>query len=218
MTTLTWDDVLGPEQTQSYFTAIQHTLHQQQQQGETIYPDPKLRYHALKMTAFAACRVVILGQDPYHGPGQAHGLCFSVPENIPHPPSLKNIFKERQADLDLAIPKNGDLSHWAQQGVLLLNSSLSVIKGQAGSHAKIGWQTFTDRIIMALNQHRSDIVFLLWGNFAQKKATMIDSSKHYILQSVHPSPLSAHRGFLGCKHFSKTNHILNKIGQTPISW
>lgn len=183
-----------------------------------IYPTGSLIFEAFNRTPFNKVKVIIIGQDPYHGPGQAHGLCFSVPKGIKTPPSLRNILKEIQADIGVQEVSHGDLSNWAEQGVLLLNATLSVRAHEAGSHQKRGWEEFTDATIKRISDKKENCVFLLWGNFAQKKASLIDSSKHLILKSVHPSPLSAHRGFFGCKHFSKTNNYLIEKGLTPINW
>jgi uracil-DNA glycosylase len=177
-----------------------------------------LIFHAYDLSPFDAVKVVILGQDPYHGVGQAHGLSFSVPDGIKAPPSLVNIFKELATDMELPRPASGNLENWARQGVFLLNSMLSVEAGQPGSHQKTGWQYFTDATIKTLSDHRSHIVFMLWGAFAQKKAHLIDGKKHLILQAAHPSPFSAHNGFFGCRHFSKANAYLVKNGSSPIDW
>ena len=184
--------------------------------GATIYPPEPLR--ALTLTPLSQTRVVILGQDPYHGPGQAEGLSFSVPEGVPFPPSLRNIFKEIQRDLGLPVPSHGCLRAWADQGVLLLNAVLSVEDGRAGSHAGRGWEGFTDAAIEALSREREGLVFLLWGSYAQKKGAIIDRQRHCVLQAPHPSPLSAHRGFLGCGHFGKANRWLQGRGLAPIDW
>ncbi len=186
--------------------------------SKTVYPPPKRIFAALESVPFEKVRVVVLGQDPYHGPGQAHGLCFSVPDGVPKPPSLQNIFKEIRADLGLPIPESGNLQHWADQGVLLLNATLTVEDGNAGSHQGQGWEEFTDAVVKKLNEHRSGIVFLLWGAYAQKKGAHIDRTKHRVLQAPHPSPLSAHNGFFGCKHFSQTNAELVSKGEAPIAW
>ena len=186
--------------------------------AKTVYPPPKCVFNALDSVAFEDVRVVILGQDPYHGPGQAHGLCFSVPEGVPKPPSLQNIFKEIHQDLGLPIPASGNLEHWAKQGVLLLNATLTVEAGQAGSHQGKGWEEFTDAVIRKLSEEREGLVFLLWGAYAQKKGAHIDRAKHLVLTAPHPSPLSAHNGFFGCRHFSKTNAYLVSKGQPPIAW
>ena len=185
---------------------------------EKIYPEGKDIFNAFWHCPLEKVKVVILGQDPYHGPGQAHGLSFSVKPGIPFPPSLLNIFKELKSDLGLELPPNGDLTRWADQGVFLLNATLTVRAHQAGSHQKKGWEEFTDGVIKTINDNRSNVVFLLWGAYAQKKSELIDSSKHFILKAPHPSPLSAHRGFLGCKHFSKANEFLISKGQKPIEW
>ena len=183
-----------------------------------IFPKGSEYFSALNATTFENVKVVILGQDPYHGPGQAHGLSFSVKPGVPLPPSLKNIYKELHGDLGLPLPKTGYLKPWADQGVLLLNATLSVEQGQAGSHQGKGWEEFTDEVIRQLNEHGEHIVFLLWGSYAQKKGAGIDPKKHLVLKAPHPSPLSAHRGFLGCKHFSKTNEYLRAHGKEPIDW
>ena len=186
--------------------------------GKRIYPPGPAIFSAFDHTPFDAVRVVILGQDPYHGPGQAHGLCFSVPVGVRVPPSLDNIFKEIQRDLDIARPDHGCLTPWADRGVLLLNSVLTVEEGRAGAHQGKGWEGFTDAAIAALNREREGLVFLLWGAYAQRKGSLIDRNRHCVLTSVHPSPLSAHRGFLGCGHFSAANQYLESRGQAPIDW
>ena len=183
-----------------------------------IFPKNKLVFYTFNKTPLSKVKVVILGQDPYHGKGQAHGLSFSVPNGIKAPPSLRNIFKELKHDLKLTPPDNGNLTKWAEQGVLLLNSTLTVREKEAGSHQKIGWESFTDSVISELSSKKNGIIFLLWGTFAHQKADLIDTKKHYILKTTHPSPFSAYRGFLGCKHFSKTNEILTKNNQEPIDW
>lgn len=184
----------------------------------TVYPRGGDILRAFQLTPFDAVRVVILGQDPYHGPGQAHGLCFSVPDGVPAPPSLQNILKEIQRDHGDFQPRNGDLSPWAAQGVLLLNTTLTVRAGEPASHAGRGWERFTDAAISALSRERSGIVFLLWGRHAQSKEALIDPDRHYVLKAPHPSPLSAHRGFLGCGHFRQANEILEAQGGVPINW
>ncbi|HTK59985.1 MAG TPA: uracil-DNA glycosylase [Candidatus Baltobacteraceae bacterium] len=186
--------------------------------AKKVYPPPKCVFAALDAVPFEDVRVVILGQDPYHGPGQAHGLCFSVPDGVPKPPSLQNIFKEIHQDLGLPIPASGNLEHWAKQGVLLLNATLTVEAGQAGSHQGKGWEEFTDAVIRKLSEEREGIVFMLWGAYAQKKGAQIDRAKHLVLTAPHPSPLSAHNGFFGCRHFSKTNAYLVARGEAPIAW
>jgi uracil-DNA glycosylase len=186
--------------------------------GKTIYPPPKQIFAALDATPFEQAKVVILGQDPYHGPGQAHGLCFSVLPGVPPPPSLENIFKEIQRDLGIARPDHGCLLPWAQQGVLLLNSVLTVERGLAGSHQGKGWEGFTDAVVDRLNRDREGLVFLLWGSYAQAKGKLIDTRRHCVLKAPHPSPLSAHRGFIGCGHFSMANNWLRERGQAEIDW
>lgn len=212
-----WLNVLQDEFQKPYFAEIKQHLVEERQKGIVIYPPGSLIFNAFNKTPFEKVKVVILGQDPYHGPGQAHGLCFSVPNGIDPPPSLKNIFKELKADLNVEIPKSGNLEKWAEQGVFLLNAMLTVRANEAASHQKIGWQTFTDAVISILSDNRPGLVFLLWGAFAKTKAKLIDTSKHNILQSGHPSPLSE-RYFFGCKHFSKTNNLLIKQGLQPIEW
>ncbi len=213
-----WKAVLGAEKQKPYFQKILDFLKQERQKGKTIYPPQSDIFNALKLTPFENVKVVILGQDPYHGPRQAHGLSFSVLPGIKPPPSLVNIFNELKDDLGITPPDHGYLKPWAERGVLLLNASLSVEGGQPQSHANIGWQTFTDAVIVSLNHHPKPIVFLLWGSYAQKKAPLIDSFQHHILKAPHPSPLSAHRGFLGCRHFSKANALLEKDGRGAIDW
>lgn len=216
--TLTWTDILSPEKSKPYFIKIMDALAEERHKGKTIFPPQEDIFNALKWTPFDEIKVVIIGQDPYHGPGQAHGLSFSVQPGVTKPPSLQNIFKELQADLNVPIPPQGCLTAWAKQGVLLLNASLTVEAHQPQSHAQIGWHTFTDAIITSLNQHPKPIAFLLWGASAQRKASLIHNPQHLILKAAHPSPLSAHRGFLGCSHFSKTNTFLNDNGRQPIDW
>lgn len=193
-------------------------LADQKAQGKVVYPRSDQIFNALNTTPFEAVRVVILGQDPYHGPGQAHGLSFSVPDEVPLPPSLANIYRELERDLGIPPSRSGNLTPWAQQGVLLLNSVLTVEQGQAASHQGKGWEVFTDRLIHELNTHRTGLVFLLWGSYAQAKGKFIDTARHCVLTSPHPSPLSAHRGFLGNGHFSKANAYLQANGQPPIDW
>lgn len=213
-----WLAVIGAEFDKPYMQKLRTFLQQQKDQGKTIYPPGSLWFNALNSTPFDEVKVVILGQDPYHGPHQAHGLCFSVPRGVPPPPSLQNIFKEIHHDLGLSIPSHGCLQHWANQGVLLLNAVLTVEDGKAAAHQGQGWEVFTDAIVAALNQKRDNLVFLLWGSYAQKKGAIIDAQKHRILQSPHPSPLSAHRGFLGNRHFSQCNHYLKAQGREEIDW
>lgn len=213
-----WKAVLQDEFKKPYFQGITDHLKTEKAQGKTIYPPGSLIFHAFDATPFDKVKVVILGQDPYHGPRQAHGLSFSVQKGVPPPPSLVNIFKELHEDVGMAIPQHGFLENWAQQGVLLLNASLTVRAGEPMSHAKIGWHHFTDAAINKLAQQRTGIVFLLWGKFAGEKAKLIDKTKHLILTSAHPSPLSAHNGFFGNRHFSKTNAYLMKQGLAPIDW
>ena len=185
---------------------------------QIIYPAGNKIFSAFNLCPFDRVKIVIIGQDPYHGPKQANGLCFSVSDGIKPPPSLQNIFKELKDDLDLEIPLSGNLEHWAEQGVLMLNATLTVRAKQAGSHQKKGWEEFTDNVIRTLSEEKENLIFLLWGSFAQNKAEIIDNEKHYILTAAHPSPFSAHSGFFGCKHFSKTNEILKNLNQKPIRW
>ena len=209
---------MGDELEQPYMAQLGEFLLAQKAAGKVIYPPSYEWFAAFDTTPFDKVRVVILGQDPYHGPGQAHGLCFSVLPGVKVPPSLANIYKELEADLGLTIPDQGCLTHWAEQGVLLLNATLTVEQADAGAHQGKGWETFTDKAIRVLNDQRDGIVFLLWGSYAQKKGAFIDQSRHLVLTSVHPSPLSAYRGFLGCKHFSATNDFLQQQGEVPIDW
>ena len=213
-----WLEHLQAEFSQDYMLALRQFLRQEKAQGKQIYPPGELIFNALNSTSFDKVRVVILGQDPYHGAGQAHGLCFSVLPGVRVPPSLVNIFKEIKNDLDIATPSHGCLQNWAEQGVLLLNAVLTVEKAHAASHQGRGWERFTDKVVSLLNEKREHLVFLLWGSYAQKKGQIIDRDKHLVLQAPHPSPLSAHRGFLGCKHFSQANDYLVKTGQGPIEW
>ncbi len=212
-----WKQKLATEFEQPYFQALT-TFVRQEYQTTTVYPPPGEIFNAFAHTPFEAVRVVLLGQDPYHGPNQAHGLCFSVRDGVRQPPSLQNIFKEIHADVGSPIPISGNLERWADQGVFLLNATLTVRAGQAGSHQGKGWETFTDAVIKLLSDEKEHLVFLLWGNYARQKSTLIDSKKHLILQAPHPSPFSAHNGFFGCKHFSKTNTYLTEQGFTPIEW
>ncbi|MDO8908061.1 MAG: uracil-DNA glycosylase [Pseudohongiella sp.] len=214
----TWKAVLAEEFTKEYMLALKAFLLQRKQSGSVIFPPGAQIFNALDHTPFDKVKVVILGQDPYHGPGQAHGLCFSVQAGVATPPSLQNIYKEIEKDLGIRQPPHGYLMAWAEQGVLLLNSVLTVEAAQAGSHQGKGWEIFTDRIIHELNQRREHLVFLLWGSYAQKKGAIIDRNKHLVLESPHPSPLSAHRGFFGNRHFSRTNLYLAEHGASPINW
>ncbi len=213
-----WYNVLHHEFEKEYFGQIKSKIRQEKQEGKTIYPKGAHIFAAYNSTPFDEVKVVLLGQDPYHGPNQAHGLSFSVQDGVKPPPSLKNIFKELHNDLNSSIPQEGNLQSWAHQGVLLLNSILTVRANEAASHRNIGWEQFTDATIQALSQQRAHLVFLLWGRFAQEKARLIDAEKHLILQSAHPSPFSAHKGFLGNGHFSKTNDYLVQYGKTAIDW
>ncbi|MBD1580842.1 uracil-DNA glycosylase [Pseudoalteromonas sp. S16_S37] len=215
----TWQDLLGQEKQQSYFQDTLNYVAQRRSEGVTVYPPQEQVFEAFKVTPFNEVKVVILGQDPYHGPNQAHGLCFSVLPGIKPPPSLANMYKELVQDIDgFTIPSHGYLLPWTQQGVLLLNTVLTVEQGAAHSHKTLGWERFTDVVIEQLNQYGDGIVFLLWGSHAQKKGKCIDQQRHHVLHAPHPSPLSAHRGFLGCKHFSKTNQLLKNMGKQPINW
>jgi uracil-DNA glycosylase len=213
-----WREAIGDEFEKDYMQSLREFLIQRKQQGAVIYPPTQQWFSALNSTPFEDVRVVILGQDPYHGAGQAHGLCFSVTPGIKVPPSLVNIYKEIKSDLGIDQPDHGCLISWAQQGVLLLNATLTVEEASAGAHQGKGWEQFTDQIIKTVNQQRQSVVFMLWGSYAQKKSAMIDSSRHLILKSVHPSPLSAYRGFLGCGHFSAANRYLEQQGLEPIDW
>ncbi|CDS93101.1 MULTISPECIES: uracil-DNA glycosylase [Sphingobacterium] len=213
-----WEPILGPLLDQPYMAELSFFVQQARNQGR-VFPPRELVFNAFKLTGFDSLKVVILGQDPYHNDGQAHGLAFSVPDGIALPPSLKNIFKELETDIPgFKTPRSGDLSHWAKQGVLLLNATLTVNAHQAGSHQKRGWEHFTDQVIEAISDQKDAVVFLLWGAYAQKKASLIDGSKHLILSTVHPSPLSVYRGFFGCRHFSQANYFLQKHGEKPIDW
>ena len=214
-----WSDAIGSEKQKTYFQTIQKTVANMRQAGTIVYPPHHQVFSGLQHTPLEKVKAVIIGQDPYHGPGQAHGLCFSVAPGTPPPPSLKNIFKALNADLGCPIPNHGCLLSWASEGVLLLNSVLTVEHGKAHSHAHLGWQQFTDAIISAINQNiNRPVVYLLWGAQAIKKSALISNKKHLILQAPHPSPLSAHRGFLTCKHFSKANDWLKKHQTSPICW
>ncbi|MEZ4825303.1 MAG: uracil-DNA glycosylase [Bacteroidia bacterium] len=213
-----WKKVLYEEFAQNYFQDLKAFLIEEKKSGNLVFPPGKDIFNAFNQTPFDKVRVIILGQDPYHGPGQAHGLSFSVPSGIVPPPSLKNIYKELHDDVGISIPSHGNLEKWASQGVLLLNAVLTVRAHQAGSHQGKGWEAFTTAAINALNDQKNGLVFLLWGRHAQEKGKLIDPSRHFVLRSAHPSPLSAHNGFFGCKHFSQTNEILIKQGMEPINW
>jgi len=213
-----WKDVLKEEFDKVYFQQIATFLKAEKSAGKIIYPPGPLIFNAFNKTPFTKIKVVLLGQDPYHNPGQAHGLSFSVPDGIAKPPSLINIFKELENDLGIAPAKNGNLEKWAVQGVLLLNASLTVRQNEPGSHSKIGWLQFTDSVISKISEQKKGIVFLLWGKFAQEKQAIIDETKHYVLKAAHPSPFSADKGFFGCRHFSKTNELLALQHQEPIDW
>jgi uracil-DNA glycosylase len=213
-----WKNVLLPEFSKSYMQTLKGFLISEKNKGKIIYPKSDEIFAAMNATSFERVRVVIIGQDPYHGPGQAHGLSFSVKPGVQPPPSLVNIFKELESDLGMTRPKHGCLQRWADQGVLLLNAVLTVEGSLAASHQKRGWEEFTDKIVEKLNQEHEGLAFLLWGAYAQKKGANIDRKKHLVLESVHPSPLSSHRGFFGSKPFSKINHWLISKGQEPIDW
>jgi uracil-DNA glycosylase len=215
---LTWKEVLVGEKEKDYFVSLLQFVESERTRGKQIYPKNSEIFNALTMTPFQEVKVVVLGQDPYHGPGQAHGLSFSVLPPTPPPPSLLNIFLELKSDLGIPRPTHGSLESWARQGVLLLNAVLTVEDGRPGSHANKGWEQFTDRVIQELNSRRTGLVFLLWGAYAQKKAAFVDRAKHCVLAAPHPSPLSAHRGFLGCRHFSRANEFLALNGHQPIDW
>jgi uracil-DNA glycosylase len=212
-----WLEVLRPEFEKQYFTELKAFLLEEKKQYR-VYPSGNRIFAAFENTPFSKVKVVILGQDPYHGDGQAHGLCFSVPDRIALPPSLINIYKELSTDLQIPVPKSGNLEKWARQGVLLLNATLTVRANQAASHQRHGWENFTDEVIRQLSSRHTGLVFILWGSYAQAKEALIDTSKHFILKAVHPSPLSVYRGFFGCRHFSKTNELLLKAGRHPVDW
>ena len=213
-----WKKELQTEFDQPYFGQIVRLLKEEKAAGKIIYPPGNLIFNAFEKTPFSAVKVVILGQDPYHNAGQAHGLSFSVPDGVKPPPSLVNIFKEICDDLGTQPPSSGNLESWAMQGVLLLNASLTVQANQPNSHSQAGWHTFTDAVIKHISAHKDHVIFILWGKFAQQKEDLIDATKHLILKAAHPSPFSAHNGFLGCRHFSKTNNWLQEHGERPIDW
>lgn len=212
-----WDQILADEWEKPYYQELREFLKAEYKE-QKIYPNMYDIFNSLRYTSFKDTKVVIIGQDPYHGEGQAHGLCFSVKKGVTPPPSLKNIYKELNSDIGMPIPYHGELTHWAKQGILLLNTVLTVREGQPNSHKGMGWEIFTDRIISELNRKEEPIIFLLWGANAEKKAQIITNPLHKKLITVHPSPLSASRGFMGCKHFSKTNELLMQFGMEPIDW
>lgn len=215
----TWADILGQEKQQPYFQQMMQFVESERATGKTIYPPKQDVFNAFALTKLEKVKVVILGQDPYHGPNQAHGLCFSVLPGVKAPPSLANMYKELATDISgFVIPQHGFLESWAEQGVMLLNTVLTVEQAQAHSHAKIGWERFTDTVIQQLSVHCDGLVFLLWGSHAQKKGLVIDKQKHHVLNAPHPSPLSAYRGFFGSKHFSQTNNLLKQQDKSPINW
>ncbi len=215
----TWQEAIGAEKAQPYFRQILAHVRAERESGQTVYPPAADVFNAFKYTEFADVKVVILGQDPYHNEGQAHGLAFSVREGVAVPPSLVNIYKELADDITgFSVPPHGCLTRWAEQGVLLLNTVLTVRAHRAHSHADLGWETFTDRVVAQINAGRENVVFMLWGSHAQKKGAMIDRSRHLVLSAPHPSPLSAYRGFFGCRHFSRANAYLAAHGITPIDW
>ena len=214
-----WKTTIGAEKEKSYFTDLQKHISDLREAGKVVYPPKSHVFQAFKLTAFDQIKVVIIGQDPYHGPNQAHGLCFSVNKSVPPPPSLKNIFKALSHDLGHPLPSHGCLEAWAREGVLLLNTVLTVEHGKAHSHARLGWERFTDQVIRVINEKaQSSVVFLLWGGHAIKKAELIDHPKHLVLKAPHPSPLSAHRGFIDCRHFSQANAWLTKNQVAPVDW
>lgn len=212
-----WYDQLKNEFDKDYFLKLKDFL-VEERKTHTVYPPGSQIFSAFNFTPFDKVKVVILGQDPYHGPGQAHGLCFSVPYGVKPPPSLVNIYKELKTDVGFSIPSHGNLEAWAKQGVLLLNATLTVRANTAGSHQNKGWEIFTDKVISTISQNRENVVFVLWGRYAQAKEVLVDKSKHYILKAAHPSPLSAFNGFFGCKHFSKINDFLTQKAIEPINW
>jgi uracil-DNA glycosylase len=213
-----WKEMLQHEFTKPYFLQVAAHLKTERATGATVYPPGQLIFNAFDTTPFDEVKVVILGQDPYHNPGQAHGLSFSVPDGVPPPPSLVNIYKELNKDIGMAISKKGNLTKWAKQGVFLLNAILTVRANEPASHAKIGWMDFTDAVIKKISAEKKGVVFLLWGKFAQEKQVLIDETKHFVLKAAHPSPFSADKGFFGCKHFSRTNKLLMDQGMDAIDW
>ncbi len=216
---VTWHEVIGREKEQDYFKQTMAYVAEARESGTVVFPPAEDVFNAFRFTELSDVKVVILGQDPYHGPNQAHGLCFSVLPGVKTPPSLVNMYKELAQDIEgFSIPNHGYLKSWADQGVLLLNTVLTVEQGNAHSHANLGWETFTDRVIAGVNAHTDGVVFLLWGAHARKKGRVIDRTRHHVLVAPHPSPLSAHRGFLGCGHFSQTNQFLSEQGKSLIDW
>ncbi|MEM9387826.1 MAG: uracil-DNA glycosylase [Pseudomonadota bacterium] len=213
-----WHEQLAPEFDKQYMRALREFLQARKAEGKTVYPPGPEMFTSFNLTPFESVRVVILGQDPYHGPGQAHGLSFSVKKGCAVPPSLKNIYKELHDDLGVPIPSHGHLEAWAKQGVLLLNAVLTVEASNAGAHQGKGWEPFTDRAIQVLGAEREHVVFMLWGGYAKKKGALVNGERHLVLHAPHPSPLSAHRGFLGCRHFSQANAYLQRHGVEPIDW
>lgn len=214
-----WQDIIGSEKQQPYFMDTIRQVKEARAAGQVIYPPEADVFNAFRLTEFENLKIVIIGQDPYHGPNQAHGLAFSVRHGVPVPPSLQNMYKELSYEYpDFRIPAHGCLESWAQQGVLLLNTVLTVVATQPNSHRHLGWEQFTDQVICQINQHSQGVIFLLWGSHAQKKARFIDAQRHHILTAPHPSPLSAHRGFFGCGHFLAANSILQQLGKSPIIW
>ncbi|HLG34269.1 MAG TPA: uracil-DNA glycosylase [Bacteroidia bacterium] len=218
ITTQNWTSILHEQFRSPYFSELKQFLAEEKNSGKTIYPPVKNIFSAFDLTPFENVKVVLLGQDPYHGAGQAHGLCFSVPDGVRPPPSLGNIFKEMKTDLGIPIPQSGNLQKWAKQGVLLINATLTVRANTPGSHQNKGWETFTDAVIRRLSEEKSGLVFILWGKYAQAKEALIDKTKHHVLKAAHPSPFSADSGFFGCRHFSKTNELLKQQGKEPIDW
>ncbi len=212
-----WKEILENEFEKEYFKKLVNFV-DNEYETQKIYPQASEIFRAFELCPFSEVKVIMLGQDPYHGENQAHGLCFSVKEGVRIPPSLRNIYKELNSDIGLEIPKSGNLEHWAKQGILMINATFTVRAANAGSHQKKGWEEFTDAVIKAVSEQKKDVVFLLWGAYAQKKGKIIDRKKHHILESAHPSPLSAHRGFLGNKHFSKTNNYLKSVGKKEIKF
>ena len=213
-----WKEVLKHEFTKPFFLQVAAHLKTEKATGAIVYPPGKLIFNAFNTTPFQEVKVVIIGQDPYHGTGQANGLSFSVPDGVPPPPSLVNIYKELRNDIGLPMPQTGNLTKWAKQGVFLLNAMLTVRANEPASHTKIGWMGFTDAVIRKISDEKKGVVFLLWGKFAQEKQVLIDETKHTVLKAAHPSPFSCDKGFFGCKHFSKTNQLLMKLGLAPIDW